>query len=453
MTERHTVPAQDHSMANQTLFRWLVLPVLALLMGCSGLNLPEPAISQTALPAPEPGKPPVPASIQSVRFAIPQLQRIGSYRFGLTCSPPFSNVFPLDLRRRLNLDWWRDAAAQSLAASGYMPLYSGGDVRITGAITDLRLDLCRQESLWSSREVGSTGKGYIRINWQAVDNKGRLLSEQETEGFSALEEPAEAAAEVLAAEAFARSLARFATGLHRLDEAKARQATQPRPIIEVASLQSAVAVPEGIDLPKGYDLPAPLSGRLDRNAAHLLAALVLIESKTGTIPGAVLGHDDGRYLVLAAHPLSDGEPTLTIRDSRGTAHPASRIETDGVASPRYLSLHSDAALISLPLADAAPVVSDVVYAITTPRAELEPAISRGVVSGDCGTGSDGRKRWQADLPLSAPVMLNRAAEQTGGLLLDRHGNLLGLAEADGTGDHARLTALGADGGMICFSTP
>lgn len=446
---------------------------MLLLSGCAGAEIPEIPPVVTAMPTNQPAadiSQPLIIDLRPVVLAIPTTRTIGGYRLALDCAGPYGQVYPLDLTlgRHDNGregDWWRAVLPTTLrqagaALAGHATVSPTVTLELT--ISDLRLDLCRHASLWSGRDEGETGRGYLALDWRARDAQGRPLAHGKADAVAELDTRAGDATRLLAAEAFSQSLRQvLATVRQQLATPPATprvaDAAPPERTVIATPLAAPLATPPAAsaqppDPGALFRYPPPFVGRIEQNAPALLAASVLVrqdgQNRLALVIGEAHEATEEQHAVLSASPLRHDIPLLVI-DSRADSHPGQPLPVPATTSAAGFALagfSSPAPLDSLPLSNREPEIGDLVYALTSPTSRLDPALDRGVISGRCPAGTDGAPRWQVDLPVPRAVLEGRDPARSGGLLLDASGNLLGAIDNSAGADHATAT----DPALSCF---
>ncbi len=444
-----------------------------LLAACSGTELPVLHDGSGGHVEPVTLGQPVHAEMTDLILALPANRRIGDYALHIDCAGPYSNLFPNDLQSSHRSYWWQLGAQSALQQAGFdvdqLPVGIPDERRIDirGRVTDLRLAMCRKTSFLTGDRQGESGDGYIRVDWRAYDGSGRLILTGETEAIDRLDEPAWQGRKVLAATVLAKALGIFTRDLRQhLDGPQTTAANvEETPVTAMAAPVLAVqatvvstaapAFPATASLLPVFDRPSPLQGRLDRHAGRLLASMIRVDTSAGPVPGVVVGLKDEDMLALvpmAPMAARDDAAILRITDTDGERYSGAWYQPHHETPYRLVLIRGGERILpALPMADRAPIVGDMLYAVTSPAQRgFEPAVSRGVVSGTCGNadGLAGRQLMEADLPVARRIMLGQDPLQLGGLLVDASGNVLGLAVPGENGNHTGLVCFAPINGLI-----
>jgi hypothetical protein len=134
-------------------------------------------------PAPPGPRVPVGLSLGRIQVDLPVGHKAGSYtwRWDWSCVAPFNDVAWITEGRTPGL---LTQAARDGVGLGGLGLTDGAARVLTGRLVDVELSLCRQRDLLTSKPIGITGEGRVRIDWELTDPPGpvrRFTTEGEGE--------------------------------------------------------------------------------------------------------------------------------------------------------------------------------------------------------------------------------------------------------------------------------
>lgn len=314
-------------------------------------------------------------------------------------------------------------AQQALKRNGY-PLASQGktsafdteqaappDFRLGGILKELRMEVCNGLN-------ASEGWIYAKIDWALYSEKAkRVVFQQVTEGLMVSKDKIPD----LAQRALTASVENFLAAPEVMVALKAAPPTTLAAAPDAAaSAASAASGPASApaDGPRGgLQLAggAPLAGGAQKNQAKLRAAVVTLETASGSGSGFYIDREG--YLLTNFHVVS-GSKFVKVKLANGDRLVAQVVkvsERDDVALLKSVAVDLDPLAIRPDTLD----VGEEVYAIGTPLGVLTSTMTRGVLSAD--RVSQGVHELQSD----AAVTFG----SSGGPLLDSEGRVIGLTKS------------------------
>lgn len=419
------------------------------LSACSGLSVDQvplqtpPSISQNADP--------VPIGFNKIVFAIPSGTPLVSSSpkgtLGLFfCDGPYTLVSQTSMRgRSATTDTMREIFVTTLEGMGYDITGNPGrlfdesadqqrtQLAIGGRITDIKMDVCNRRNLWSVPK-GETGESHMEVEWSAFDliNR-RTVFKKTTKGYSNLKMPNHDGIQLLFEEA-------LASAIHNLGADEAFN-----DLVFYGKLPP--------HLPKTYDDPHETSGLLfDPNEQLTLdttrisatpAAGRWNEIRDSVVLLQSAGHGSGFFIteeghiLTNAHVVGNAERMRIVTSGKKENLVAEVLRVDRTRDVALLKLEeipSDMLIKPLPVKLILPDVGEDVYAIGAPtRTRLQDTLTKGIISAH-------RKLPYERLPIiQADVVIQPG--NSGGPLLDVHGNVVGIAVSGYTDDNGSFSAL------------
>lgn len=424
------------------------LPLLFLLlptMVCACTSaVPKADFSQA--PALPEGAKPTPVLFGGLQLLLPPGSEIGMEGCALLRYP----VSRTALRGAFDKPYVSEAFHDALEAQGYDVAGSieivydaedemeRADYSVSAKISDVRLDLCHRERgtvmLFFPTRGGDEGAFHIAADWTVYDRLHRkTVYKTRTEGYAARKTPNEEGLALMATDAFemaAHNLgadpgfrALIADGVMPPREAE-EQEQDERP--RLFDPQEEVAIS-----------PLPLSREAFAEKTAQKARLAVMIQKFGHGSGFFITQEG--HILTNAHVVGDALKMRIVMAGRKKALVAEVLRTDrarDVALLRLEEIPADLSIVTLPVRTDWPAVGEEVYAVGAPRSpRLQDTVTKGIVSAH-------RKAMRflgtrANF-IQADVEIHQGS--SGGPLLDRNGNVVGLtvgalsgAESDGIG--------------------
>lgn len=397
-----------------------VLVVAGALSGCGGGGMPLPDVEMKAPPEIPVGRTLATVRFGGVTYAIPPGTPVGAYGGSLfSCARRSDPIIWLFSRSAAFSRDFEDIFFDRLRLAGYNTVGDPNalfaslergkprtDYLIGGRIDDIRLDVCQKRDLFTGEETFlKTGRGYVKVEWQVFSRALKtVVYTTTTEGVADLEDPSAMALTLLVNAAFGSAASNLAADRDLLDlvsrdanlYAVADRDVGPAPLL----------VPE-VPL---FDTP------LADHADAVRQAVVTVDNG--------LSHGSGVYvspsLLLTNHHVVEGLDTVMVRDLSGGWNRGEVLRRDRRRDVALVQV-ADSGHPFLPIRKALPALTEDVFAIGTPvRRGLAGTVTRGIISG-FPRNDDGLTDIQADVTVNPG--------NSGGALVDRFGNLIGLTYA------------------------
>ena len=277
---------------------------------------------------------------------------------------------------------------------------------IGAQIRDLRINLCREmHFLLSVVTDRVSGEASAVIDWQVYSSLTRkVVARFQTTGTATQEQALADGDRVLLVHAFADAARRLA-GDNKL-----------RALLAGTEIRDPAAAPRrdaALALPRVVPSATPIAGRMNA----VMGATVTVLMGGGHGSGFVISRDG---LILTNNHVVADAPRVRVRFASG-------VQVDGTVLRRDAT--RDVALLRVPVTHDAPLpiraaparVGEDVYVVGTPIYEANAAtVTRGIVSALRDDGPSGQL-IQSDATIHGG--------NSGGPLLDRYGNVIGIAVA------------------------
>ncbi len=422
----------------------------ASVAGCGGLVVqPEPL--QDISPPPGDARP-SPVAFNKIRYQIPTGTPLVSSSpkgpFGLlSCSFPYglmeqggvsSRLFPTDDYRRVFLD--------TLAGQGYDVAGDPGRLfdeeedemravySVGARVIDVKADLCRKTTLFTSVYRGHTGEANITIEWTVFDLLNRRNAYKTiTRGYARLDLPNHEAVPLLMERAFAAAVHNLGADeqFHEL----VFYGSTPRDI--PYTYEDPYESPEARFNPRESviwpDLPIskrPAVQWLD----DIRRSVVLIQAGPGHGSGFFITEDG--HILTNAHVVGNAGRVRVVTSGKEEALLADVLRVDRRRDVALLRLETppEQTPSVLPARLDMPKIGEDVYAIGAPSyTRLQDTVTKGIVSAHRIDRRTGLSEIQADVIVHGG--------NSGSPLLDAYGNILGLSVSTYAQGEERLSGL------------
>ncbi len=413
---------------------------LFMLGGCGGLTIEETPVAIAMLP-PEDVRP-APIGFNKIRFAIPTgTPTIASapanlWEWAFVCEGPHRLLkqgsirgrgFPTDSRREIFTDTM-EALGYDVAGNPGFLFDEDADLQRThyvvgGRVTDIKINTCAQNGWFNRIPRGDSGQSSITIEWTVHDLLQRKnILKVTTKGYGRILTPSYDGVLLLIDEAIAASIHNLGANkdLHNL----------------VFYGQEPEKLPNTIHDPyeepiSQYDLlekltieNKPLSTKSAKERLEkLVKSAVLIQAGNTHGSGYFITTDG--YIVTNAHVVGYAKRVRVVTSGKEEKFVAEVVRVDRKRDVALLKLEKippDLQIQTLPIREDKLALGEDVYAIGSPSyTRLQDTITKGIVSSHRFDRL--RKQWE----IQADVYIYGG--NSGGPLLDKNGNIVGMAVA------------------------
>ena len=287
---------------------------------------------------------------------------------------------------------------------GQQDAVAAAEYRIGAVITDIRGNACHAHHWWDGKPLRQySGEMYVNVEWTVYSNRQRRqIFKTTTEGYYKLVKPKRTGLILMVHEAFARA---------------AENLTADKMFINIA-IRKETGVADQSDPGPALFFKAPKTRTkpIEDDIQTLLPAVVTV--RVGASHGSGFSISRDGQVLTNAHVVGAAKQ-VTVVLSNG-------VEISGTVE--RLNKARDVALIKVPLRmpNALPIRAapsqtlERAFAIGSPLDEaLKSTVTSGIVSGIRKMKPDNQLLIQADVPISPG--------NSGGPLLDRYGNVIGIS--------------------------
>ncbi|MFN4278350.1 MAG: S1C family serine protease [Ferrovibrio sp.] len=362
-----------------------------------------------------------PIGFSRVQTTVPRGAVIGEARFKpLTCYYNSKLHYDSD-RKLLNAVAYNDIFYRVFDGHGYRVVGNPNalfetsqrdqpDFLAGANISNISGDFCRHVDSWSGVPDGNlSGTLRVTVNWQIYDPLRRqVVWQRDVEGVFESKSPLPGDYDLFVQHAFADTANKVAAD------------ASLRAIVSQNPLREAAAGSTGVPAPRRPLLRQSLSAQpIDRHIDQVRAATVLIEVGEGSHGSGFLVSEDG--LVLTNQHVVGGQRFVRVRLVSGRTLIGEVLRRHEARDVALLKLEGSG-YPTLPIRESPVRVAEEVYAIGAPQmTSLAWTVTRGVVSA-----------WRPARPPGQPYELIQAdvpihGGNSGGPLLDRQGNAVGIA--------------------------
>ncbi len=413
-----------------------VLAGLLVLGGCGGV--PHPGFApMTPLPG---DAHPAPVSFSVLKYTIPTGTAVGQW--GENWCGLKSPIERGDLRGAIDKGDIQDTFHDTMQSEGYDVTGAPdlifdeeidddllrSEYRIAAEIIDARTDVCYRDdrtplAVLLPGRGGFTGQLYLKIRWSVFDSLRRTsVYKTQTEGYARRTVPNPEGVSLLVTDAFAMAAHNLGAD-PQFQNLVVHGVRPPMPV-------NAAAAPLR---PRRFDPSAPLVlPNMTLSKAPFVAHADAVRTAAVLVQGGI-GHGSGFFIsrqgdiVTAAHVVGDALHVRIKLSDRGEAYIAEVVRSDKARDVALLRLMDPPSFVPtvLPVRTAWPGIGETVYAIGAPRdTRLQDSVTSGIVSAIrtefnvLGTRQD---------YIQSDVTTQKG--NSGGPLVDRNGNLIGLTDA------------------------
>lgn len=281
------------------------------------------------------------------------------------------------------------------------------ELLLNAKITDLKMNICHLNSRWDASNLyRDLGEAYIKVDWEIFDplNK-KVMGKWTTDGIGYIDYGVKKGHALIIAKAFKNAAENLGRTQSFYDVVSGKSATYSYP-----------EKPEHSWLE--LEAPRPLYNQsIQKEYNFIRRAVILV--RTSSAHGSGFFINDEGYALTNAHVVG-GAKTVSVVDSNGTTFMADVLRSDE---------RRDVALIKAPISNNSyiplqtkrfPEMLDKVYAVGAPLTEaLKGTVSEGIISNFRKSSKSGLGMIQASVEI--------APGSSGGPLLDKHGNVIGIA--------------------------
>lgn len=296
---------------------------------------------------------------------------------------------------------------------------SRAELLISATVVDLKVNLCDLYFGWDWRSVNqSLGEAYMKVNWEIYDPlTKKTLGVITTEGTGYLYKPLKKGLDLILMRALENAAGNLGRSREFYDMVTSKSDTYPYPKKSKHSWLELEA-----------SRPLYTQG-IHKDYNFIRRAVILVRTGYGFGSGFFI-NDEG--YALTNHHVVGQAKSVSIVDSNGTTFTADVIRVDE---------RRDIALIKAPISNNPyipvqtkryPKLLDRVYAVGSPLYEsLKGTVTEGIVSNYRKSSKNGLGKIQASVEIGNG--------SSGGPLLDKYGNVIGVAVAGTGGDASQYS--------------
>lgn len=420
------------------------LIAVSLLTGCHGLSVQEHPLS--AYPDMPADARPSPIGFDQLRYYIPTGSEIAATSpkgvFGLLeCGMPYEALQRGMVKRTIVDDNIKQIFNDSMEAQGYDVTGSPGrmfdedaDIKRTvyaiGArVTSMKIDMCKQNTILGTIKEGYSGDGEVTIDWTVFDLLHRRnLLQITTSGYAEQTTPNYEGMQIIFEEAFAAAAHNL--GAHsdfrelvvngRIPKVlpKTIQDLNEDPIGKFDPQEKVSRPPLGLS-------KTPVTGRLE----NIIKTAVMVEAGGSHGSGFFITREG--HIITSAHVVGNALQVRVVTSGKAEKMIGEVLRVDRLRDVALIRLEESPDNIPLlPIRTGKLAVGEDVYAIGAPRARMmQDTVTKGIVSAHRYNRKEQQPYIQADVDVYAG--------NSGGPLIDAHGNIVGIGVSGYTIDDAQ----------------
>lgn len=417
------------------------LAALLTLTGCHGLSVQEHPLQ------PYPDMPadarPSPIGFNKLRYHIPTGSEVAATSpkgvFGLfECGMPYEAMQRGMIKRALVDDNIKQIFNDTMEAQGYDVTGSPGrmfdeeaDIQRTvyaiGArVTSMKIDMCKQNTILGTLYTGYSGEGEVTIDWTVFDLLHRRnVLQVTTQGYAEQTTPNYEGMQLIFEEAFAAA----AHNLGARDDFRDLVVYGRTPKMLPKTIQDLNEDPIGkfdpsekVSLPPLRISKTPAIGRLE----DIVKTAVMIEA--GPYHGSGFFITREGHIMTNAHVVGNALQVRVVTSGKKEKLIGEVLRVDRLRDVALIRLENPPDNIALlPVRTEKLSIGEDVYAIGAPRARhMQDTVTKGIVSAHRYDRKEQQPYIQADVDIYGG--------NSGGPLIDAHGNIVGLSVSGFTVD-------------------
>jgi len=386
--------------------------IAAIVGGCASSANIQPVADKPVIEVPQPEQA-RPIQFRKIVIKLRRGEDIGAIESGLLCSPHAELTYRGG-RMTLDDEELTETFRDELEAANYRvvgdpdalfedPSTWQAEYLVAGLVKRMNANICYPQLGWGSTDA--KGEAFMEVDWQIYSRLDRkVVHELTTQGSSDVPDSRPTGEVDVFLDAFAQATRNLLADKRFYDLVAGRPATSGTQSAPPAPLALAVAG----------------RARLDRTIDDAMAA---VRSNVVTV-FAGGGHGSGFLIDGSGHLLTNEHVVrtaerVTVRFESGAEAVGSVLRTDARRDVALVKL-DHAASDGLPLRLDRPGVGSEVYAVGSPLEDrYSTTVTRGIIS--AYRTEDGMDLIQSDV--------NILPGNSGGPLLDKHGNVIGISEA------------------------
>ena len=375
-----------------------------------------------------------PIGFTRVQTTIPRGSIIGVAKFRpLTCYYE-SKMHYDDDRKMLNTRAYNDIFFAVFNGYGYNVVGNPNalfatpqgepDLQIGASISKADGEFCRHVDSWSGKPDGNySGTMKVTVNWQLFDPvRRRIIWQKDVEGAFTAPGPLSGDYELFVQHAFADSANKLAA------DPSLRAILAQKPVREAANPAPVPADSKAIRRPLARQ--PQLTGGIDTHIDRLRSATVLIEAGGGHGSGFLVSEDG---LVITNQHVVGAQRFVRVSLISGRTVIGEVLNRDDRRDVALLKLEGTGYPV-IPVRETPVRVAEEVYAIGAPKfTSLSWTVTRGTISAY-------RQAEPPDMLDLIQSDVSTHGGNSGGPLLDRHGNLVGISVSGYSFDRQKTNA-------------
>ena len=351
-----------------------------------------------------------PILFKKIAVKLPRGTRVGSVSQGFFCEMHLSDLTWQGGTINLPEGGFNEVFRQELEKANYVVLGNPdalfddpsewkAELLIGGLIQDMASNICVKPGLLPFQRPRFKGEAYMKVDWQIYSRLGReVVYKTVTEGSNRIDEPTDTAVDDVILNAFAVATQNLLSDKGFHDIVSKSQVVPQKPTLEQVKISK---------------IP-PYSSSIQEHIGNVRAAVVTVFAGPGHGSGFFISSEG--HLLTNSHVVGEAK-FVKIKLATGRELLGEVLRVDRRRDVALIKVE-EGNMVCLPIRNEEANVAEEVFCIGSP---LDPAFStttsKGIVSG-----------YHADHDLKfIQCDVNILPGSSGGPLLDKNGNVMGLA--------------------------
>jgi len=401
---------------------------------------------------------PAPIKFSGIELLLPPGMELGVQRTGSFCRLPHYPAGRSVLSQAIDSKFLKQDFHDALEANGYDVVDSlnlafapedeidRAEYSIKGKVVDVQMDTCtagtRSYLLFDLPNPGTSGELYTAIDWTVWDALRRtVVFKMRTEGFARRDIPNQEGLSLLFHDAFVMAAHNLAADQDFYNlMVQGKKPPPNKTIFDKRAKKTETTRPRLFDPAEEVVLPPrPLSREDFRRGIEDKRKFAVKLEKYGHGSGFFISQQG--HILTNSHVIGDAMRTRVVTSGKEHSIPAEVLRVDKARDVALLKLEEipeGLDIVIPPIRLDWPQVGEDVYAIGAPisRRFLQDSVTKGIVSAH---RKDMKFLGTRQNFIQADVTIHPG--NSGGPLLDEHGNIIGLAvgaQVDGSGTGIEL---------------
>lgn len=407
------------------------IALIVLLSSCTVVKVQETPLSSPQN-APQDAQP-SPIGFNKIRYAIPTGTTVAGISVRSIRCPLIMKKMQRGITGRIYVnDTYKRLFNETMESLGYDVtgdpgrLFDEEDMQRTayavGArVVDIKMDMCHEESVLFDYDLGVIGEASSEIEWTVFDLlHRRSVYKTTTKGYAELDMPNDEGLELLLENSFAAAAHNLGSDKQFFDLVFYGKTPRDEPATMTDPEEDTVTLFDPQEVVTLPSMPVALTPAKER-FEEIVKSAVLIQA--GETHGSGFFLTQEGHVLTNAHVVGNAKRVRVVTSGKQEKLIAEVLRKDVLRDVALLKLEKitdDFKPQPLPIRRDKPKVGEEIYAVGSPRlTKLQDTVTHGIISAHRFDRREKQHYMQADVDIYGG--------NSGGALLDEHGNVIGLS--------------------------